>query len=142
MSLRTVRAPACASASRTRGACERRRQPQRPASERNRHAVVARAKKSKKDVQMSEAAWFLDQFKYQQRYKADTNVFSMPTSELPGGDKLTPEGAAVGVLFGLLGVWFAVVGVKLISVTWALIFTTLKYSAIAGVLVLLGILAS
>jgi hypothetical protein len=42
----------------------------------------------------------------------------------------------------LLGVWFAVVGVKLISVTWALIFTTLKYSAIAGVLVLLGILAS
>ena len=142
MSLRTVRAPAFASASRTRGACEPRRQPQRPSSERNRHAVVARAKKSKKDVQMSEAAWFLDQFKYQQRYKADTNVFSMPTSELPGGDKLTPEGAAVGVLFGLLGVWFAVVGVKLISVTWALIFTTLKYSAIAGVLVLLGILAS
>ena len=93
-------------------------------------------------MQMSEAAWFLDQFKYQQRYKADTNVFSMPTSELPGGDKLTPEGAAVGGLFGLLGVWFAVVGVKLISVTWALIFTTLKYSAIAGVLVLLGILAS
>jgi hypothetical protein len=137
-----VRAPSCAAALQTRAACERRRHPQRPATERNHRAVVARAKKSKKDVQMSEAAWFLDQFKYQQRYKADTNVFSMPTSELPGGDKLTPEGAAVGILFGLLGVWFAVVGVKLISVTWALIFTTLKYGAIAGVLVLLGILAS
>lgn len=91
---------------------------------------------------MSEAAWFLDQFKYQQRYKAQTNVFSMETRELPGGDKLTPEGVAVGLLFGFLALWLGSVSIKLISVTWALIWTTLKYSAIAGVLLLLGILAS
>ena len=99
-------------------------------------------KKSKKDVAMSEAAWFLDQFKYQQRYKAETNVFSMRTNELPGGEKLTPEGAAVGVLFGIGALWFGLVTIKVVSITWALIWTTIKYSAIAGVLVFLGILAS
>jgi|TARA_B100000683_G_scaffold34217_1_gene29881 hypothetical protein len=104
--------------------------------------VRVEAKKSKKDVAMSEAAWFLDQFKYQARYKAETNVFSMPTKELPGGDKLTPEGVAVGLVFGFVAVWLAIVSIKLVSVTWALIFTTLKYGAIAGVLVLLGVLAS
>ena len=104
--------------------------------------VRVEAKKSKKDVAMSEAAWFLDQFKYQARYKAETNVFSMPTKELPGGDKLTPEGVVVGLVFGFVAVWLAIVSIKLVSVTWALIFTTLKYGAIAGVLVLLGVLAS
>ena len=108
-----------------------------------RQLVVARGKKkSKKDVQMSEAAWFLDQFKYQQRYKAQTNVFSMPTKELPGGEKLTAEGVAVGVLVGFIALWFGSVSIKLVSITWALIFTTLKYAAIAGVLVFLGIVAS
>lgn len=93
-------------------------------------------------MQMSEAAWFLDQFKYQQRYKAQTNVFSMPTKELPGGEKLTAEGVAVGVLVGFIALWFGSVSIKLVSITWALIFTTLKYAAIAGVLVFLGIVAS
>jgi hypothetical protein len=114
----------------------------RPTTPARRSVVAGAKKKSKKDVQMSEAAWFLDQFKYQQRYKAQTNVFSMETSELPGGDKLTPEGVAVGLLFGFLALWLGSVSIKLISVTWALIWTTLKYSAIAGVLLLLGILAS
>ena len=91
---------------------------------------------------MSEAAWFLDQFKYQQRYKAQTNVFSMPTKELPGGEKLTAEGVAVGVLVGFIALWLGSISIKLVSITWALIFTTLKYAAIAGVLVFLGIVAS
>lgn len=69
-------------------------------------------------------------------------MFSMPTKELPGGDKLTPEGVVVGLVFGFVAVWLAIVSIKLVSVTWALIFTTLKYGAIAGVLVLLGVLAS
>jgi len=114
-----------------------RPQPQRRA------LVLARGKKkSKKDVQMSEAAWFLDQFKYQQRYKAQTNIFSMPTKELPGGDKLTAEGVAVGALVGFVALWFASVTIKLVSITWALLFTSLKYAAIAGVLVLLGVVLS
>ena len=104
-------------------------------------AVLARARR-RKDVQMSEAAWFLDQFKYQQRYKAQTNVFTMPTKELPGGDKLTPEGAAVGALFGALAVWGVSLVVKLLSVTWTLVIASLKYGAIAGVLVFLGVLVS
>lgn len=108
---------------------------------RPRVAVLARAKK-RKDVQMSEAAWFLDQFKYQQRYKAQTNVFTMPTKELPGGDKLTPEGAAVGALFGALAVWGVSLVLKLLSVTWTLVIASLKYGAIAGVLVFLGVLVS
>jgi len=91
---------------------------------------------------MSEAAWFLDQFKYQQRYKAQTNIFSMPTKELPGGDKLTAEGVAVGALVGFVALWFASVTIKLVSITWALLFTSLKYAAIAGVLVLLGVVLS
>lgn len=113
----------------------------RPAPFRPRVGVLARAKR-RKDVQMSEAAWFLDQFKYQQRYKAQTNVFTMPTKELPGGDKLTPEGAAVGALFGALAVWGVSLVVKLLSVTWTLVIASLKYGAIAGVLVFLGVLVS
>ena len=48
----------------------------------------------------------------------------------------------MGLVFGFVAVWLAIVSIKLVSVTWALIFTTLKYGAIAGVLVLLGVLAS
>ena len=58
------------------------------------------------------------------------------------GTAKTPEGVAVGLVFGYVAVWLAIVSIKLVSVTWALIFTTLKYGAIAGVLVLLGVLAS
>jgi len=71
------------------------------------------------------------------------DVFRLRTTNLPGmsNDKMTAEGAVAGALVCGLLVWFSVIIFKLLALVWGILIAGLKYSAIATVLVLLGIAA-
>ena len=71
------------------------------------------------------------------------DVFRLRTTNLPGmsEDKMTPEGAAAGALLLGLAVWAFVIVLKLLALVWGILYAGVKYSAIAAVLVLLGIAA-
>ena len=71
------------------------------------------------------------------------DVFRLRTTNLPGmsDDKMTPEGAAAGALVLGFVVWAFVIIFKLLALVWGIMYAGVKYSAIAAVLVLLGIAA-
>ena len=75
--------------------------------------------------------------------EAKEDVFRLRTANLPvmSEDEMTPEGAAAGALLLGLAVWAFVIILKLLALVWGILYAGVKYSAIAAVLVLLGIAA-
>ena len=122
-----------------------------PSSSRSKSArrdvsVAARWRFWRKTTKEEEdSPWWLMDEKAMKRFtdEGKEDVFRLRTTNLPGmsEDKMTPEGAAAGALLLGLAVWAFVIILKLLALVWGILYAGVKYSAIAAVLVLLGIAA-
>ena len=109
-------------------------------------SVAARWRFWRKTTKEEEdSPWWLMDEKAMKRFtdEGKEDVFRLRTTNLPGmsEDKMTPEGAAAGALLLGLAVWAFVIILKLLALVWGILYAGVKYSAIAAVLVLLGIAA-